>query len=390
MTESGYKYEKKECRDSRTRMLRKLLDTHIICTIFQYISERYIGVSLPEFSRHFLKRILDKMSRKPITFSTVEGDVADKLDHMFGVRPSFFKAEPGNCLLPPHYVFLAKKIRDMEIYEDDVWIISYPRTGSHWVQEMVWCIGNNFNYESAKTLLIVRNPLLESSALIVTGNYVESIAKLGDSVENVKNMPRPRYVKSHLPWDLLPMGIHKKKPKIIYISRNPKDTCVSFYHYCKVFHNMKGDFEDFAELFVNGNVPMGSFWNHVLPFWNAREQENILFLKYEDMKKDQHEVIRKTAKFLNKTITDEQVIELSEHLQFSKMAANPAVNLEHLLKAKNPDDSDPNLKFIRKGKVGDWQNYMSAKVSEAFDDWTEKHLKGTDLKLDTKNSIIEN
>ncbi|KAI4491865.1 hypothetical protein M0804_003257 [Polistes exclamans] len=329
------------------------------------------------------------VNKKSITFSTLEGDSADKLDEIYRVKPSFLKVEPGSCLLPPNYVFFAKKIRDMKIYEDDVWIVSHPRTGSHWVQEMVWCIGSNFDYEASKTLLMIRNPLLEGSALVVTGNFVDWFSKLGDSVENVINASRPRYIKTHLPWDLLPTDIHLKKPKIIYITRNPKDTCVSFYHYCKIFHNIKGSFEDFAELFMNENAPMGPFWNHVLPFWNARKQDNILFLKYEDLKKDQVEIIKKTTKFLDKTITNEQIIELSEHLKFSKMAANPAVNLEQILKQKGADENDPNAKFIRKGKVGDWKNYMSEDLSIKFDNWMKKHLEGTDLKLETEISTCE-
>lgn len=52
---------------------------------------------------------------------------------------------------------------------------------------------------------------------MVTGNYVEWFKKLGDSVELVENKPSPRYIKSHLPWDLLPKQIHEKKPKVIYI-----------------------------------------------------------------------------------------------------------------------------------------------------------------------------
>lgn len=36
----------------------------------------------------------------------------------------------------------------------------------------------------------------------------------------------------------------------MYVARNPKDTCVSFYHYCRVFHGMKGSFDDFAELML--------------------------------------------------------------------------------------------------------------------------------------------
>lgn len=82
---------------------------------------------------------------------------------------------------------------------------------------------------------------------------------------------------------------------------------------------------------------------------------------------------------MGKRVTDEQIAELSEHLNFSKMAANPAVNLEHILPRKDVPQDD---KFIRKGKVGDWRNYMSEELSERFDEWTEKHLRGSGLDFD--------
>jgi len=64
-------------------------------------------------------------------FSTIENENGRKLDEMFGVKPSFLKVQPGNCLLPLQFVFYAQKIRDLTIYEDDVWMISYPRTGKY-------------------------------------------------------------------------------------------------------------------------------------------------------------------------------------------------------------------------------------------------------------------
>lgn len=120
---------------------------------------------------------------------------------------------------------------------------------------------------------------------------------------------------------------------------------------------------------------MGPFWKHVLPFWTHRNEENLLFLTYEDMKRDQLSAIRKTAAFLDKDISDQQAEELSKHLEFSAMAANPAINLECLL----TPTKDPNMKFIRKGNVGDWKNYMDDNLSHKFDEWIEKNSKDTGL-----------
>lgn len=49
---------------------------------------------------------------------------------------------------------------------------------------------------------------------MVKGGFTDSFAKLGNSVEIVERMPSPRYVKSHLPWDLLPLQLKSKKPKV--------------------------------------------------------------------------------------------------------------------------------------------------------------------------------
>ncbi|KAK9496436.1 hypothetical protein O3M35_013276 [Rhynocoris fuscipes] len=315
-----------------------------------------------------------------IRYDDLDEDLKQKLDTLFQKDNAFIEVNPGNVLLPPKYKEIGDRIYNMEVRPDDVWVVSYPRTGSTWCQEMVWCICNDLNFEEAKSAIgQARNPLLELTSL-VEGDWTQF---LGHSVEQVENTPPPRFIKTHLPVSLLPKQIHTVKPKIVYITRNPKDMCVSYYHYCKLMHEYNGTLEEFCEIFLEGRAPIGPFWSHVFGFWNMKDEPNVLFLKYEDMKKDHKAIIRKAGKFLGKELTDEQIDMLHDHLSFNNMRSNPTLNLEGVLKLKN----GPNFKqegdqtFIRKGKVGDWKNYMTTEISEKFDHWIEENLKGTGLQF---------
>lgn len=161
--------------------------------------------------------------------------------------------------------------------------------------------------------------------------------------------------------------------------------CVSYYHYCQLVHDMKATFEEFADLFLNDKAPVGPVFNHYLGFWRKRHEFNIMFIRYEDMKHDLKGMIRKTAKFLEKPITEDQVDELAEHLSFSKMKNNPAVNLKPIMDVKNGKDffERTGKCFIRKGQNGDWKNFMTPELSKKFDDWTELNLKETGLCFDS-------
>lgn len=90
--------------------------------------------------------------------------------------------------------------------------------------------------------------------------------------------------------------------------------------------------------------------------------------------------------FLGKSLTEEQVSALEDHLSFNSMKKNPALNLEPILammeKSRSAEEN-PDQTFIRKGKVGDWKNYMSEELSAKFDKFTEDNLKGTTLVFET-------
>lgn len=76
---------------------------------------------------------------------------------------------------------------------------------------------------------------------------------------------------------------------------------------------------------------------------------------------------------------------LVDHLSFTKMRQNPAINLEPILEKMYDSPSerpDPENKFIRKGQVGDWRNYMSDEMSEKFDKMNEKYWTDIGLTFD--------
>ena len=86
-------------------------------------------------------------------------------------------------------------------------------------------------------------------------------------------LPPPRTYKSHSPYFMMAGGEPAKSPaKYIYVMRNPKDTAVSFFHHTRALalYEYEGDWDDFLERFMSGNVDHGSWFDHVLQWWEHR------------------------------------------------------------------------------------------------------------------------
>lgn len=100
------------------------------------------------------------------------------------------------------------------------------------------------------------------------------------------------------------------------------------------------------------------------------------------MKKDLPAAIVKCARFLNvsEQLTGADIERMMDYLNFEQMQNNVAVNLESIDVLANKGDSTPkSIRFIRKGQVGDWKNYMSTEMSSQFDEWIERNSKDSDL-----------
>lgn len=64
-----------------------------------------------------------------LTFEPLQGPFGEKADRYFGIKGSLVEVTPSKCLLPPKFESLAQQILDAPVRKDDVWLLSYPRTG---------------------------------------------------------------------------------------------------------------------------------------------------------------------------------------------------------------------------------------------------------------------
>jgi len=67
------------------------------------------------------------------------------------------------CIMPRKFVDKdLERIKNMEVFEDDIWVVTYPKCGTTWTQEMIWMIGYNLDYETSLSVkLNDRFPFLE-------------------------------------------------------------------------------------------------------------------------------------------------------------------------------------------------------------------------------------
>lgn len=317
-----------------------------------------------------------------ITGSKIDRLINEKL--VTELRKGFVEVGRDNVCLPIYYEKYEKYVNKFEVRDSDVYLLGHMKSGTTWAQEMIWLIVNNLDYEGARQLLLNRFPLLETP-LYMDDEVVDLVSELHGAgfITFINALSEPRCIKSHLHWDLLPEQIRNrsKKPKIISIYRNPEDTCVSYYHHSKVFDGYRGTFEEFCDLFLAGKLSFGPYWKCVLSIWNERQNSNILFIRYLDMKNDLPSVIRKVATFLGKNLDEDQIDQLTKHLSFDSMKNNPAANCEHILGtvALSHNLTKDQGVFIRRGIVGGYKEEMTIEQMEKFKRWTVENLVGSDF-----------
>lgn len=79
-----------------------------------------------------------------------------------GEKNEFVQVGPKKYLFPGTFKKHAEHFYNFKSRSDDIWVATYPRSGTTWTQELVWMIANDLDYEAAqKDFLTKRSPFFE-------------------------------------------------------------------------------------------------------------------------------------------------------------------------------------------------------------------------------------
>ncbi|KAM7298647.1 amine sulfotransferase-like [Ixodes scapularis] len=261
---------------------------------------------------------------------------------------------------------IAHEASKYEPQDDDVLLVTYPSSGTHWTKQII-------------ALILHRG----ETAL----NYVEFVTR-GLSLEvcgsaNVSKQPKPRLILSH--FQLLRNNFNAKA-KYVYVARNPWDCCVSYFNMCRTipfFKFEEGSLDDFLDAFLTGGLGNGDYFEHVRDAYARRNEPNVFFLTYEDLKADTPGMILKLAYFLGdeygKALEQDEdllrkVLERSS-LEFMGRVLEPKASDLQTIVANFKDvnftpcelsfkDRPNKFKTFRKGQVNTWKEYFTTEQAQ--------------------------
>lgn len=237
---------------------------------------------------------------------------------------------------------------------DDLFAVGYPRSGTTW-------------------LLQILHQLTTEGDMNFTHIY-EVCPSLDGRIphRDYEDVPSPRIFRTHQPRPFVLRG----SGKYIYIVRNGKDVAVSQFHFFRTYYSFKGTFSEFFDRIFMTKSPriFGGWFSHVEEWYARRDDPNILFLKYEDLRHDPEGGIRKIIDFCGFEVKPERLPDILERCSFAFMK-------KHQVKFSPFRPRYPQDQSIRKGQVGGWREHFSPEQNTRFEEEFEKRLSklGVDL-----------
>lgn len=238
---------------------------------------------------------------------------------------------------------------------DDVFVVTQMRCGTTWMQHVA------FQTLTRGTRDLAR----EGVALNALSPWLESHKTVDvDDAPRIGNDPGRRIIKTHLPTSLCPFD---RQAKYVCVIRDPIScfaSCVDF-----VRSNLRGfepDLEECVRWYLSPEMMWWSTWVDHFSGWQTRAEaeQNVLLVRFEDMKQDLKSVVREVSNFLELApLNDFELENICTRCSFEYMQKNAEVfemHPPHLLqmpgrlfvsgKVDRYSDIPPNVRWL----IAEW------------------------------------
>lgn len=220
---------------------------------------------------------------------------------------------------------------DLVIRNDDVFLVSYPKSGNTWARFML-------SYA-------LFSELKEGDVDFRTMEYYVPDLHVAPPRPD---LPTPRVMKTHSPYS-------EKYRRVIYMLRDGRDAILSYYYHSTQRGNFQGTFPEF----LMWQTPFGTWADHVREWLEPHLKQEIMVVKYEDLKSSPVKTLKRMTDFIGVNVSPERLKDAVEWSSFSKM--------KKIEKEKGlPHPGAENQEFVRKGKVGGWIDEFSRADLEFF------------------------
>ncbi|XP_070539483.1 sulfotransferase 1E1-like [Ptychodera flava] len=294
-------------------------------------------------------------------------------------------AGQGGCFTLNGFVFLPyfdrQKLEDQvvntfEFRRHDVVVSGFPKSGNTWLVEVLKSMYDDWGL--ARLGCAAEASIIEEHVYFKIRPGIRQVV-----VDTIKceDLPSPRLLRTHLPASMFPLHLIKEQgAKVIHVSRNPKDVCVSTYHFLKSFAHgalSSGDFDQTVQDFLEDRIPYSPWLKYVSDWSEKGVDDNVLHVTYEEMNENLPAVIQKIATFLQRPLSDDNVERVvaatTVDAMRNRLSEMLIIDQELIPEGQNP--------FVRKGTVGDWKNYFTDVQNELFDAKIGKEVKDKNLKI---------
>ena len=197
---------------------------------------------------------------------------------------------------------------------DDVFVATQMKCGTTWMEHVVYEV----LYRGGGTLVA------SGTALYAVAPWLEGLKSVPVEQAPTLGSARPsRIIKTHLPAHLCPRSAASR---YIYVARHPASCFASSVDF--VITNTGGiaaGMPVFEEWFCSPDLMWWGTWpDHVAGWWRrAAADSNVLFVQFEDMKRDLPGIVRQVTGFLGlEPLSDPELDQVVEKCGFAYMQAH--------------------------------------------------------------------